>query len=446
MNTARRAAAPRQPDRGAGESRRGSPTRVWLVVSAMLLVASCACAVPADRVLFADDFDSASAATPYWWQALDGDWVLAQRATRVLRQSSEDVTSDSWDLAYWANYAVVTKCLGDEGDGPWGLGLTAYDDTQGRNYRLRLGEGRLYLEKVNGAEVRVLQDVEAKAARGKWYSLRLSLTTRPESTILLGKVWGSDEDEPKDWLIRCEDNNAPYQGGSIGVWSGNCPGRFLYLAAKQYDLEADKSGDLIYGTDFSDAGQGRLPVFWTSRGGLWLRDTQPDKQAALRQVREAGEALYDENASACLQWTGYTVSARAIAHPGPTKWGFGLIGYYGSDGSNYRLRSLDNRVYLVKRRPDGRVENLASVTLALKRGEWYNLKLALDNLRDGVRLQAKVWPDETEEPGEWQATAYDRQNVLTSGAPGVWCFGSPVDFDDFQVKTSTLSALNDTLQ
>jgi hypothetical protein len=411
-----------------------------------LVIASCALAVPADRVLFADAFDAASAATPYWWQPLEGDWVLAQRASRVLRQGSEDVTSDSWSLAYWANYSVVAKCLGEEGDGPWGVGITGYDDTRGRNYRLRLGEGRLYLEKVNGTEVRVLQDVEAKLVRGKWYSLRLALNTRPESTIILGKVWGTEDDEPKDWAIRCEDISSPYPGGSVGLWTGNCAGRFLYLAVKQYDLENDKSGDLVYGNDFSEAAQGRLPVFWTSHGGLWMRDLQPDKQAAIRQVRDTAGALYDENASACLQWTGYTVSARAIAHPGTANWGFGLVGYYGPDGSNYRLRSLDSRVYLVKRDAEGRVANLASFVFPLKRGEWYNLKLALENLRDGVQLQGKVWDDGADEPETWQATAYDRQGVLTAGAPGVWCFGSPVDFDDFQVKTSPLSALNDTLQ
>jgi len=417
-----------------------------LIIAGLVLLGTAACAVPAERMLFSDDFDQASAATPYWWDALDGEWVLAQRATRVLRQTSEDVTSDSWDLAYWANYSVVTKCLGEEGDGPWGAGLTAYDDTQGHCYRLRLGEGRLYLEKVNGADVRVVQDVEAKSVRGKWYSLRLALSSRPEATILLGKVWGSDEDEPKDWLIRTEDNADPYHGGSLGLWTGSCAARFLYLAAKQYDLTADKSGDLVYGTDFSDAGQGRLPLFWQTQGGLWLRDLQPDKQAALRQVQDASGAAYDENASACLAWSGYTVSVRAVAHPGPTKWGFGLVGYYGPGGSNYRLRSLDNRIYLVKGRPDGRIENLASGAVPLQRGRWYNLKLALDNLRDGVRLQGKVWEDETDEPRQWQVLAQDRTAYLSGGAPGVWCFGSAVDFDDFQVRTSTLSALNEMLR
>jgi hypothetical protein len=409
-------------------------TRALLPLMAFL-AASCALALPAERTLFADDFDQSLAATPYWWEPLDGEWVLAQHATRVLRQTSADVTIDSWNLAYWANYSAVTKCLGDEGEGPWGLGLTAYDDTQGRNYRLRLGEGRLYLEKVNGSEVRVIQDVEAKLSRGKWTSLRLALSTRPESTILLGKVWGSDEEEPKDWLIHAEDNVDPYHGGSIGLWTGNCAGRFLYLSAKQYDLADDKGGDLIYATDFSETGQGRLPVFWMTRGGLWLRDLQ-----------DSAGGRYDENATAYLRWAGYTVSARAVAHPGPTKWGFGLVGYHGPDGSNYRLRSLGNRIYLVKRRPDGRVENLASAQASLQRGRWYNLKLSLDNLRDSVRLQGKVWEDETEEPAQWQTLAYDRSTYLTGGAPGLWCFGTAVDFDDFQVGTSTLSALNELLR
>lgn len=410
-----------------------------------LTVASVAMALPPDRLLFSDDYDAAFATSSTWWQPLDGEWVLAQRATRVLRQSSDDVTRDSWTLAYWANYTVTTKCMGDEGEGPWGIGVTGYDDGRGRNYRLRLGEGRLYLEKVNGPEVRVLGDVEARLSRGKWYSLRLALSTRPQSTALAGRVWGSDEEEPKDWLIRAEDTVQPLSGGPVGLWTGNCSGRYLYLSARQYDMAGDRSGEQLYGSDFSDTGAGRTPIFWSPRGGLWIRDNQ-EKLPVLRQVQDSSGPSYDENAAISLRWTGYTVSARAAAHPGPGKWGFGLVGYYGPDGSNYRLRSLDNRIYLVKRRPDGRVENLGSAAVPLQRGQWYHLTLALDNLRGAVRLQGKVWEDETPEPERWQATGYDRTAPLTDGAPGLWCFGSAVDFDDFQVRTSTLSALNETLK
>lgn len=424
---------------------------VGLMVSALggiylpAAFSSRAFAALSERVLFNDAYDQEGA--PYWWQPLLGEWTYAQRATRVLRQSSEDITSDSWNIVSWANYTVVAKCLGEEGEGLWGVGVTAYDDTRGSYYRLRLGEGRLYLEKVKRGEVRGIGSVEAKIVRGKWFSLRLALTTRPESTILLGKVWAGDEEEPKEWQIRTEDNSEPYTGGTIGLWTGNCAGRCLYLSARHYDLAADKIGAPLYSTDFSEVPQGRLPTFWRARGGLWLRDTQPDKQAVLRQILDSPGPLYDENASACLRWTGYTVSVRAIAHPGTTRWGFGVIGYFNfADGSNYRLRTLDNRVYLVKRRADGRVDNLANTTIPIQRGRWYNLKLALDNLREGVRLQGKVWLEEAPEPEQWQLTAYDRTGWLTDGAPGLWCFGSAVDFDDFQVRTSTLSALNDLLQ
>jgi hypothetical protein len=123
----------------------------------------------------------------------------------------------------------------------------------------------------------------------------------------------------------------------------------------------------------------------------------------------------------------------------------GLVGYYGPGGSNYRLRALDNKLYLVKRGTDGRLTNLAMGPLPLKRGVWYHLKLALDNLGGAVRLQGRVWEDETEEPTRWQLTAYDRNEPLRSGAPGLWCFGSAVDYDNFQVQTSALSALNETL-
>lgn len=416
--------------------------------SLTIILATLACfgqGFASERILFDENFDTPdNTLGAYAWQPLDGSWLIAQRTTKVLRQESDDITADSWALARWANYSVVIKCLGEEGEGPWGIGVTAYDDAQGRSYRLRLGEGRLYLERVDGTDVRVLADAEAKSVRGKWFSLRLASTTGPAETMLMAKLWGSSDDEPKDWLLTARDTRDPYRGGSVGLWTGNCAGRFSFISVKHYDPRDDRAGDVLYGTDFSDTPQGRLPAFWRSAGGLWARDSQ-DKLALLRQMIDESGPMYNENAYAVLAWTGYTVSAMAIAHPGSAKWGVGLIGYYGPGGSNYRLRTLDNKAYLVKRGADGRLENLAAVPLTLKRGTWYNLKLALDNLSGGVRLQGKAWASDTEEPANWQLTAYDRNNSLSGGAPGLWCFGSAVDFDDFQVKTSTLSALNERL-
>lgn len=417
-----------------------------LCLLAILLTALAAqTAFAYERVLLDENFDTPEDTLgAYAWQPLDGSWLLAQRTTKVLRQESDDITADSWALARWANYSVVIKCLGEEGEGPWGLGVTAYDDAQGRSYRLRLGEGRLYVERVDGPDVRVLADVEAKSVRGKWYSLRLAVTTSPAETALLAKLWGSSEEEPKEWLLTARDTRDPYRGGSVGLWTGNCAARFSFISVKHYDPRDDRAGDLLYGTDFSDTPQGRLPAFWRNAGGLWVRDSQ-DRIALLRQMVDQSGPMYNENAHAVLAWTGYTISAMAIGHPGTAKWGVGLVGYYGPGGSNYRLRTLDNKAYLVKRGMDGRLENLVAVPLTLKRGTWYNLKLALDNLSGSVRLQGKAWNSDTPEPPAWQLTAYDRTNPLSGGAPGLWCFGSAVDFDNFQVKTSTLSALNEML-
>ena len=168
----------------------------------ILLLAGAAQALPPERVLFDENFSATPGQSPYAWQPLEGNWLIAQRTTKVLRQENDDVTAESWTLALWANYSIVTKCLAEEGDGPWGLGVTAYDDGLGHAYRLRLGEGRLYLEKVDGADVRILADVEATAARGAWFSLRLTCTTSATETALKGKLWNSADDEPKDWQIK----------------------------------------------------------------------------------------------------------------------------------------------------------------------------------------------------------------------------------------------------
>lgn len=413
------------------------------VISGVVLLAGVAQAIPPERTLLSDDFDHYGfSGRPGGWLPLDGSWFIAQRSTKVLRQGNQDMTHDSWALAQWANYSVTVKCLADEGEGPWGIGFTAYQDPEGDCYRLRMGGAHLYLEKVRGSVVQVLADADAKTSRGKWYSLRLGLNDGPDGAVtLLGKVWSSDEDEPKNWALKVADAKRAYLGGSVGLWTGNCSGRFAFLSIKQYDATADKTGDVVYATDFSDTPQGQLPPFWVPEDGLWVKDNQ-DNLPVLRQMVQDTGPMYDDNARALFQWSGYTVTTRAIAHPGRGRWGMGVVAYYGANGSNYRLRTLDNRIYLAKRRPNGRIVNLVASTTPIKRGHWYNLKLAVDNFRNGTRLQGKIWEDGQTEPPDWQLVAFDRDHPLRCGMPGLWCFGTAVDFDNFLVKVSTLSTLN----
>lgn len=418
----------------------------WLLALVLLLPSGQLLAAPlgpGERVLLQHDFETLGKNLTGVW-ALEGQWEPAQRNTRSLRQANEEVTSDSWALLIWSNYTVATKCLAEEGEGTWGLGVMGYVDTAGQGYRLRASEGRLYIEKVTAAGVRILAAGEAKAGRGKWLSLRLGLLTAPGTVTLLGKAWSSDEEEPKEFALRVQDTQEPLSGGSVGLWTGGTAGKFAFVQVRALESMAGKPGDTIYGSDFSNVAQGRLPSGWTTAGGIWARDLQ-EKMPILRQLAEPVPALFDDNATAWLQWSGYLTQVRAIAHPGPGRWGFGLVSYYTANGGNYRLRTLDNKVYLVKRRPDGRVLTLATGAATLQRGRWYNLKLATENLAGATLLQGKIWEEDQPEPAAWTVSAIDRDQPLRHGWPGLWTFGTAVDFDDFSSHTTLLGLLNDSL-
>lgn len=398
--------------------------------------------VPAERTLFAEAFDSTPGdACPPGWMPLEGDWFLAERDSKVLRQGSQDLTRDAWALAIWANYSVLVKFQAEEGKGTWGIGLLAYVNDQGDCYRLHAGEQGLHLEKLSDGRVAALSDAKANVTRGRWYSLRLTLHTQAGSTRLRGRLWPSDAEEPREWALQAVDSSDPLPGGSIGVWTGNCAGRFAFAAVRRYDAQADAVGDLIYGTDFADTDQGRLPPFWSADGGVWVRDTA-ERLPVLRQMLQRAGPTYDGNAFAALRWSGYTVSARALAHPGPGKWGLGVVAYFGVRGGNYRLRTLDDKLYLAKQQLGGRVLNLASASIAARRGRWYRLTLAVESIKGAAQLQGKFWAEDEAEPPGWMVSALDTDGPLASGAPGLWSFGCAADFDDFVVKTTVLSSLN----
>ncbi|NPV46606.1 MAG: hypothetical protein HPY69_06595, partial [Armatimonadetes bacterium] len=117
----------------------------------MMLVASAPlwAQIPAERALFTESFDSTQGdACPSGWLPLEGDWFLAERESRVLRQGNQDLTRDAWALAVWADYSVLVKFQAEEGKGAWGIGLLAYVNDQGDCYRLHAGVQGLRLEKL----------------------------------------------------------------------------------------------------------------------------------------------------------------------------------------------------------------------------------------------------------------------------------------------------------
>ncbi len=402
-------------------------------------------AIPAERALFTETFDGCPGdACPPGWVPLTGDWFLADRDSKVLRQGNGDLTRDGWALAIWANYSVLIKFQAEEGQGPWGIGLLAYMNDRGDCYRLHAGEQGLRLEKLSDGHVVALSDAKANVTRGRWYSLRLTLDNQADRTRLRGRLWPSDAEEPREWAIQAADASSPLSGGTIGVWTGNCAGRFAFAAVRRYDTQSETVGDLIYGTDFADTDQGRLPAFWRADGGVWVRDTA-ERLPVLRQMLQNAGPTYDGNAFAALRWSGYTVSARALAHPGPGKWGLGVVAYFGARGGSYRLRILDDKLYLAKQQIGGRVTNLAFAPAEARRGRWYRFALAVESVEQATQLQGKFWADGDPEPQGWMVSALDTDAPLVSGAPGLWSFGCAADFDDFVVKTTVLSSLNATV-
>ena len=83
-------------------------------------------------------------------------------------------------------------------------------------YMLRLTPIRRELELLKADEVK--QSVSCAWASGTWTVLALSVRKLKEGAwSIQGKAWQFGQDEPKEWMISCEDSEKPLSG-KAGAW------------------------------------------------------------------------------------------------------------------------------------------------------------------------------------------------------------------------------------
>ncbi|MBN2355541.1 metallophosphoesterase [candidate division KSB1 bacterium] len=148
------------------------------------------------------------------------------------------------------------------------------------------------------------------------------------------------------------------------------------------------------------------------------------------------------------RWANYTVSARFFLTD-VKKSGVGLTFYSqlhkGLD-HYYRLRWSSSRSgFILSPHNTVITGGDESVPGDMQTNRWYRAKVQVTTLPQHIRLAAKVWPQEQEEPQNWQAVAYDSsENRLLSGTVGFWSIHDGVHkFDDLLVVTDCGDTLLD---
>jgi|GEM_PF-741811 len=127
-------------------------------------------------------------------------------------------------------------------------------------------------------------------------------------------------------------------------------------------------------------------------------------------------------------WTNYEYSGAMMITSPSGGIGVTLFSDFPNSDSYYRLRRYTGYSFHMAPHPNGIVMMSYGTTdsgVVPEPNVWYSFRMRAQRFDDYVRVQAKVWPEGTTEPSNWQVDCVDTHaNRLLAGTAGVWCMGS----------------------
>lgn len=398
------------------------------------------------------------------------------------------------DSALWSNYEFGGRVTAS--NAATGLGMTLYSDYPSSDsyYRLRAYSGKNFTLSSHGGSSLTCEgsaDTGLSLQATTWHHFRFRASNEASGTRLQAKVWVAGSEEPSDWQVDCTDPEGSLQSGRIGLWSmgsgekvwddlyvtsteaaipeppapappsdidgdaiadvdDNCPETFN---PDQLDTDQNGVGDAcelgdstLYSTDFSDNLDGDDPLGWLDTDA---RNSLTETNHFMAMELEDGEVVlgtdsndinihshYVQDGSAA--WTHYEMSGMLAQTDIIGGVGVTLYSDYPNSNAYYRLRTYRGKNFHLSAHGDGRRDckrEFADTGVSPEAGRWFNFRLQAFSEGLGTRVQAKVWPDGSVEPSQWQASCLYTTAPLSAGSPGVWSMGMGSSFwDNLVVK------------
>ena len=373
----------------------------------------------------------------------------------------------SSDVLTWANYSYRGKVRFS--DNASGIGLSVLSRTPeniDQYYVLRrdaeqptlhlaahpLGVQPLTAEPDSSLDSGLLLQPETD------YFVLVEVNTDAERTQILAKVWEAGTLEPSTYQIRAVDNSdIRISSGTVGIWAAG-PG------TKTFD-DLTVHQETLLSEDFSVYGLDEDPANWLDTGANNSREEVPelfrttdiDGDIVLGTVSQENNIHTHFQPAEALAWASYTYTGRMLAIPDEdgnfSGLGVTFLSRYTDPAIDnhdqyYRLRRFsgfptfhiaphpqDQREVDVAGRDTG-VNPLANV--------WYRFLIEVHDIGSRTQIRAKVWPEGTPEPADFQADTFDDNNSgdpnrrrLTAGTIGLWAQGDGKKyFDDLLVRQS----------
>jgi hypothetical protein len=286
------------------------------------------------------------------------------------------------------------------------------------------------------------------------YRITLEVDAGAEATHLRAKVWVAGTLEPDDFQIKAVDSSdVRITAGTVGVWTAG-PGRKTFDDLKLLQ-------DTLLKEDFSAYGPEEDPADWGHTGAENSRQAVPelfrtaerDDAIVLGTQSQLGNIHSHYQPAEALDWSSYTYTGRMLM-TSESSLGVTFFSRYTDPelGPNdnhdqyYRLRRFSGqRTFHIAPHPHSRrqVDTAGRDTgVNPVANTWYRFLIEAHDTGDRTLIRAKVWPEGSPEPADFQANTFDDNNSsnrdrrrLTAGTVGLWTAGSGEKyFDDLTVR------------
>jgi hypothetical protein len=200
----------------------------------------------------------------------------------------------------------------------------------------------------------------------------------------------------------------------------------------------------IYSEDFNRYSSGDDPQGWVdTNSGNSL--TQND--SLFKVLQPNGNATFGTTSSATnihshyldgqsSNWTNYQFRGKMMIANSATGIGVTFLSDFVNSDSYYRLRRYGSTDFHISSHGTTITSGNTSTGVVPLPNIWYNFRIEVNDTTTQTAIRAKLWPDSTTEPANWQAECYDANaNRLTHGTIGLWGMSSGTKyFDDLEVE------------
>ena len=218
--------------------------------------------------------------------------------------------------------------------------------------------------------------------------------------------------------------------GTDGVWSARSEFRYRPAPGSPPIPNPDPAPTPGSPIDFESNSLGQSPTGWLDTRA---NHSMQEDDTLFRTLDFGGSRVFytdasDSNIHSHLTTSGfptanYAVRGRMRADILNASMGVTAYSNYPNDNRYYRLGGsigASNR-FMISHQGLSLSCSQPDTGVAVGDDEWFRFELRVENESNRTRLQAKVWPEGTTEPGAFQQTCYDTSGGRrTSGAMGVW--------------------------